>query len=494
MPANSLATVGRFPSVQETRTIQAFIQKTEEYTKRVQLEILALKTSVKALEGLQSELKSIVARQRNCLAPIRRLPVELLLLIFDWSCRDQVAGPFHCMPVDISEVCSLWRDIMYSNPKIWTNICWPTAGDLALGHAHGRFQTMLRYFDVCFRAMKGLPSSQLISFAPSLSRIDRMVRTEMVEQPGPSVLSVFAQYTDQWGALHLSDHIPYKALRCRPYSQLHTLDIEVSVMYRSSALETVFLTTPALRTVVLRNRYHLSVIPSLPWANVRVLHTISNYIPALAALSLCTNVVEWTHDDLPLRGLPSPARIAAAPRHLQTLRINNVDGGGDSRMLDYITAPSLTSLSLFWDPKIVHSYTLPYLSTFIERSQRPITELVLRYPPASEHVYATSLSDARTVAVLSRRDVPLTDDALASFAAVSAGEPVVWPKLEELELGGHGCYHGRAVVDMVEARRACGRPLRSLDLDLLLVDMDHFGGLEVIDQLRELVPEFVGPD
>ena len=66
--------------------------------------------------------------------------------------------------------------------------------------------------------------------------------------------------------------------------------------------------------------------------------------------------------------------------------------------------------------------------------------------------------------------------------------------LEELELSGHGRYRGQKVLEMVEARRAAGRSLRSLDLDLFFVDMGYFGSLDILDRLRELVPEFVGSD
>ncbi|TRM67410.1 hypothetical protein BD626DRAFT_100532 [Schizophyllum amplum] len=163
----------------------------------------------------------------------------MLALIFDWSCTDQVVGPFRCMPVDIGKVCRLWREITYSNPKIWTSLCWPTAGDFKLGSAHGRLSTMFHYINLCFRAMKGLPSSQLISFDSRLTTINRTLRVKMIERPGPaSVSSVFAQYTDQWGALRLSDDIPYKAHRRHSYSQLHTLDLKVSVTSDASTMGT----------------------------------------------------------------------------------------------------------------------------------------------------------------------------------------------------------------------------------------------------------------
>ncbi|TRM66961.1 hypothetical protein BD626DRAFT_484349 [Schizophyllum amplum] len=54
------------------------------------------------------------------------------------------------------------------------------------------------------------------------------------------------------------------------------------------------------------------------------------------------------------------------------------------------------------------------------------------------------------------------EDLLAALADVSdSGDPVLSPKLQEVELSGCGHYRGESVLKMVEARRLAGRPLRA---------------------------------
>lgn len=64
-----------------------------------------------------SALKEGIAIRRAWIAPIRKLPVEILSEIF-----------VHCRtvswlaPVKISEVCRLWRQVVLSTPRAWTSI------------------------------------------------------------------------------------------------------------------------------------------------------------------------------------------------------------------------------------------------------------------------------------------------------------------------------------------------------------------------------------
>ncbi|KIK69383.1 hypothetical protein GYMLUDRAFT_255901 [Collybiopsis luxurians FD-317 M1] len=61
---------------------------------------------------------------RSLLAPIHRLPNELLSRIFDCACEDMTARRgISDAAFSLSAVCSRWRSLSLSHPKMWSNIC-----------------------------------------------------------------------------------------------------------------------------------------------------------------------------------------------------------------------------------------------------------------------------------------------------------------------------------------------------------------------------------
>ncbi|KAG7440585.1 uncharacterized protein BT62DRAFT_822915, partial [Guyanagaster necrorhizus] len=62
-----------------------------------------------------------LAKYRYFIAPIRRVPNEILSEIFSFTCADMsdsvdiVSGA----PWVLSHVCSLWRSICLSSPRLW---------------------------------------------------------------------------------------------------------------------------------------------------------------------------------------------------------------------------------------------------------------------------------------------------------------------------------------------------------------------------------------
>ncbi|KAJ3506243.1 hypothetical protein NLJ89_g6981 [Agrocybe chaxingu] len=71
------------------------------------------------LEGKTREAAII----SSILAPIRRLPLELLIKIFCLTTRGQQAPPHYDRPpMVICQVCTLWRNIALKDPFLWTDI------------------------------------------------------------------------------------------------------------------------------------------------------------------------------------------------------------------------------------------------------------------------------------------------------------------------------------------------------------------------------------
>ncbi|KAE9396703.1 hypothetical protein BT96DRAFT_921967 [Gymnopus androsaceus JB14] len=118
---------GRYPfnkwEVSEIlRDIDGNIKATSAEILRMQSDILALRMKREKLEKLGEECLSLMA-------PIRKLPTELLDHIFEFCCCDEASDffPFANDLVDaptftLSSVCAQWREIILPNPKFWANL------------------------------------------------------------------------------------------------------------------------------------------------------------------------------------------------------------------------------------------------------------------------------------------------------------------------------------------------------------------------------------
>ncbi len=106
-----------------SQTLSALRKKISECN----LEISNLKSIVKNLkDGRQLIRNSALRKVQSLVAPIRRLPLEILEMIFGYVCisvhgcnatRLAYRGPFI-----LSTVCIYWRDIYLSSPRLWTSV------------------------------------------------------------------------------------------------------------------------------------------------------------------------------------------------------------------------------------------------------------------------------------------------------------------------------------------------------------------------------------
>ncbi|KAK0435822.1 uncharacterized protein EV420DRAFT_1343354 [Desarmillaria tabescens] len=111
---------------------EAYSQTLSELRKKIyeyNSQISSLKCIVENLEAGRQMIRKSVRKVRSLVAPIRRLPPEILSIIFECVCisvpfydgrderRSACKGPFH-----LSAVCAYWRDICLSSPQLWTSI------------------------------------------------------------------------------------------------------------------------------------------------------------------------------------------------------------------------------------------------------------------------------------------------------------------------------------------------------------------------------------
>ncbi|KAJ6620667.1 hypothetical protein B0H10DRAFT_1791506, partial [Mycena sp. CBHHK59/15] len=90
-------------------------------TKMTRLEArIALLTS--ALEELvleRDDLKEQIRNHESVLSPLRRMPIELLSLIFSFTLASHERYNRETAPWNLGQVSSYWREIVLSQPTFW---------------------------------------------------------------------------------------------------------------------------------------------------------------------------------------------------------------------------------------------------------------------------------------------------------------------------------------------------------------------------------------
>ncbi|KAF8194311.1 hypothetical protein K438DRAFT_1588137, partial [Mycena galopus ATCC 62051] len=89
--------------------------------------IARIESQIRDLEHLRNWERGIIARLRMAIAPVHKLPAELLAEIFLYT-KDSskgIASPFtpsqRCIRSvhALTHVCAYWRSIAHSTPRLW---------------------------------------------------------------------------------------------------------------------------------------------------------------------------------------------------------------------------------------------------------------------------------------------------------------------------------------------------------------------------------------
>ncbi|KAE9402711.1 hypothetical protein BT96DRAFT_816091, partial [Gymnopus androsaceus JB14] len=84
-----------------------------------------LQSRVIALQNQRKRLEEYKVSLRFLRSPIRRLPNETILRIFDYACaiNELTSKTLRTMPtLTISSICSRWRALAQSYPDLWSRI------------------------------------------------------------------------------------------------------------------------------------------------------------------------------------------------------------------------------------------------------------------------------------------------------------------------------------------------------------------------------------
>ncbi|KAJ7656050.1 hypothetical protein DFH06DRAFT_475407 [Mycena polygramma] len=311
---------------------------------------------------------------------MQSLPVEVLGQIFI-SCRDsslgepkyQTTNPAYA-PRVLTHVCSRWRMVALSTPRLWDNIQLPTSAFMG-GEKIG--QEILAHSCHVPLSLALLRPNTWIDM-PSVDDYNHRRWLDVVWDCSHRLQSISLTIHQQAVALHM---LPLHTA----FPRLSSIDMLVDYGSRPD-LRTIlesFQTAPLLRSLNLRSTAEFEGgLPEaiFPWSqltNVDLTRALSiggarhvlAQCPALASARLCCLFERDTDRS-------SSPRELCTLRHLSELDISINWGTGIAVLLDKFSMPQLSSLSLF-------SFVLdPPATTLLAlhaRSQLSLTHLSLRH-------------------------------------------------------------------------------------------------------------------
>ncbi|KAF8989742.1 hypothetical protein BDQ17DRAFT_1205824, partial [Cyathus striatus] len=109
------------PSIEETRKIKDFLEKSAKEVHTIDNEINQLQQQLDLLQDKRSKVLDLVEPYRALISPARRLSRDILEEIF-LACLPTDRNP--CMssteaPLLLTRICSSWRSIAHSTPRLW---------------------------------------------------------------------------------------------------------------------------------------------------------------------------------------------------------------------------------------------------------------------------------------------------------------------------------------------------------------------------------------
>ncbi|KAJ7584245.1 hypothetical protein C8J56DRAFT_1028163 [Mycena floridula] len=426
-----LALTDKGPLEAEIPAIEADLEKRDQWIRGLQSHIAPCKDVLVPMESQLSQAKRDHEMLKSIIEPVRKLPIELLLMIFRECVRNVNCSESRkaSSPWNISRVCRRWRQISTSFPAFWTSI-------RSTGRPRGKLLEL---------ALQRSGSSLLdvnLLFSGFIAETSAIVRVLLPSSP-------------RWRSLILNvDHLDALASIQGCLGALKTLRLTLSgeisrIKYR------MFEIAPLLRTVevyhALEETSDLEFLPqvTLPLAAITrlTLDARNQYTPLEPArFDLCQNLTKAT-----IFGLGNDSTLPDQPFVLPKLRdldLTAFEAGAIATLFRGLRAPALTRLRLdcSWQWSLTDQESV---SSLIRRSQCPLRSLELMRMIFPFHSFLDLLSDTSTVTHLVINH-SLDMRPILEHLKWRTGHPVVLPNLARLSIGAGG--HLPMLLDMVESR------------------------------------------
>ncbi|KAJ7465056.1 hypothetical protein FB451DRAFT_428596 [Mycena latifolia] len=252
----------------------SFEQQVKRLIEAAEANVAHIDSQIRDLMRLRDQERGVIAALKLVIAPIRKLPAELLVEIFMHAVESQYEWLKAVLAV--CGVCAHWRQLACTTPRLWTGL-------LRIQKKKSASDGYLTMTKTLLDRSAPLPIS--ISLNNDLA----------MEQPTPSLVDLFFSIAPRWRSLALDDvdsslsklrQLPPNALKSLEMVDLKTRE----VIHDYTPKVAVFLAAPRLRRVTLD--VQRTDLIQIPWSQLTHL-TLSENSPrmSLDILVQCPNIV-----------------------------------------------------------------------------------------------------------------------------------------------------------------------------------------------------------
>ncbi|KAL1659949.1 hypothetical protein GGF50DRAFT_119419 [Schizophyllum commune] len=440
------------PDVDEAEIIRVEASATRMSVSAIEKEVANLIHKVKQMQGLQAVLVNTLNAQEALVAPIRRLPVEVLQPIFVFACEDNGSDCMERWPTALvlSSVSKYYRDVALSTPEIWARVPVESMQILAGEWPPASRSLIVRRLRLYLSRISNASLPNAVRFPTTLS----------CYSPTTIINSIALQYSNAWTDLKITGYGFFSVLGDRTLNRLERLHTDVGFLLTSSGerdKSAVFERAFRLRHLEITNFTNVNVQKlSFPWAQITTLKTRCSDAFAIDALAVhCTQLVSWSHSSTSRsfsQGRSPTSRIVF--EHLRHLVVEsiNVRDTRHAWHFDRLTAPRLETLSVNWpySPDVNGGSIGPFLT----RSGCKLRSMSLKRPSVLEWVFVASSHRIPHKIFIDRVSLSAID-APSDAASGAASEATVFAPLLKMTLRCFGTLEGQFLIDLVTREDGC---------------------------------------
>ncbi|KAF9481469.1 hypothetical protein BDN70DRAFT_528655 [Pholiota conissans] len=112
------------PSMTEITEIKEYVSSVNDKVSDYDVRIAELQAALQAITEQRTRLHETVSAHEALVSPLRRLPPEILQIIFVWCLSQNRNAVMHASeaPVLLGRICSEWRRISLATPELWASL------------------------------------------------------------------------------------------------------------------------------------------------------------------------------------------------------------------------------------------------------------------------------------------------------------------------------------------------------------------------------------
>lgn len=436
-PVNHLLSCDVYPTVADSRRVQDVISEAKHHLSSLQQAIGRVQGMLQELKESKNQLAAYIKAHEAVIAPIRRIPDDILIEIFMLclpSAYEALPDPMKA-PLLLTRVCQRWRAVVCAAPMLWSTI-----------------YLMVESYSV----EEAIKATKFWMSSSAQCPLNITLRSHDLG-PCHSVLELLLPHAHRWrkASFQIPSQLLYMFNSIR--DKLPSLEYLNLDFYEPSNTQNItvdyFNQAPRLSVV----DHGTSLSPSslvLPW---RQLTSYTGYMKAFEMLTLFNSAHHLTEADIVFQRsdeMAFPLQAVSKPlKSLKTLRLV-VDGRESLRVLPLLP-PCVALQKLNFKASFLNGYTLQSsnLDVFLSKSGGKLEKLSLDFAVVKDSHLLECLRHIPRLVELNIRDAAscaLTENLMKKLT--KKGPVCLLPRLKNLRLSGDLDLCDRSLIPMIQSR------------------------------------------